>query len=696
MPDAHDNPLLQPWNSPLGLPPFAAIRADHFAAAFDQAMAGQRDEIEVIRNNEDPPSFANTIAALDRSGRLLDRINRLFFNLAASETSPELQTVERLMAPRLAAHHSAIHLDAGLFARIDALHRQCATLGLAPEERRLLARVHLDFVRAGAALAPPARARLAAINEQLAELDTRFSQNLLADEGALALALHDPSELDGLPEALRGAAQAAANERGLAQAWAITLSRSLLVPFLTCSTRRDLREAAWRAWTRRGENAGDHDNRPVMREILALRHELAQLHGYRCYADYALVDRMAGTPAAVTELLAAVWQPARANAAAECDRLGAMARSRGVTEPIEAWDWRYWAEQTRAAQIGFDDDALKPYLSLDRMQAAAFDTAKRLFGIDFIPRPDVATYHPDVRVFEVRDAQRGLVGTFLADHFARPTKRSGAWMSSYRAQSRSAGDTLPVIVNNNNFAKAPDGGPTLLSVDDVRTLFHEFGHGLHGLLSDVTYERLAGTEVLADFVELPSQLFEHWAFEDSVLARHACHHATGAPMPPTLLAKFRAARHWNKGFETVEYAASALVDMALHGQPDAVTDGVAFEQDELGRIGMPPEIVPRHRLPHFGHLFSGSAYAAGYYVYLWAEVLAADAYDAFTERGDPFDAAVASRLRRHIYASGATLDPADAFRAFRGRDPRIGPMLANRGLVATAAAAHRDSPLPLV
>jgi peptidyl-dipeptidase Dcp len=682
MSDTQGNPLLGRWDTPFGLPPFAAIKPEHFVPAFDHALQLHAAEIEAIAARAEAPDFANTLAALDASGAVLGRIEKVFHNLAASETSPELQAVEREMSPRLAAHHSAIHLHAGLFARIDALHLRRSELGLDAEAARLLDRVHLDFVRAGARLSAQAKTRLAAIVERLAVLSTRFGQNVLADEAAFRLVLKDERDLLGLPADLRAAARSAAEQRGEPDAWLITLSRSLVAPFLTFSERRDLRELAFKAWVRRGENDGEHDNRPIAREMLALRNELARLHGYRNYADYALVDRMAGTPAAVAKLLAEVWEPAKARAATECDALRATALAYGETHGIEPWDWRFYAEKVRRAHYGFDDAALKPYFSLDRMLEAAFATAQKLFGVRFVERPDLHAYHPDVRVFEVRNRDDVVMGVFLSDNFARSTKRGGAWMSAYRYQSRAAGGTIPIIVNNNNFAKAPSGQPTLLSADDVRTLFHEFGHGLHGLLSQVTYERLSGTQVLRDFVELPSQIFEHWAFEPEVLKRHALHHATGERIPDELIAMLHAARRWNQGFETVEYTACALVDMALHAREDA--DGVdisAFERTELARIGMPREIVLRHRLPHFGHLFQGGGYAAGYYVYLWAEVLDCDGYDAFVEAGDPFDAAIAERLRRYVYASGGTLDPAAAFRAFRGRDPVVGPMLESRGLI---------------
>jgi len=683
MTETTDNPLLRTWNTPFGLPPFDSIRPEHFAPAFDHAMRSHRAEIDVISANPEPATFDNTLAALDRGGRELTRISQVFFNLAASETSPALQAVEREMSPRLAGHYSAIHLDARLFSRIDAVMQRRAELALTPEQSRLVERIHLDFVRAGARLSGAARTRYAAIEERLAALTTRFSQNVLADEASFRLVLKDERDLAGLPADLRAAAREAAHERGEPDVWMITLSRSLVAPFLMFSDRRDLRQQVFDAWNRRGEHDGEHDNRPVAREILALRNEQARLHGYRHYADYALVDRMAGTPEAVARLVEQIWEPAKVRAAEERDALREIAAAEGATHAIEPWDWRYYAEKVRKARYRLDDAAIKPYFSLERMLAAAFDTAHRLFGIRFVERKDLHAYHPDVRVFEVRGGKDGdrMIGVFLSDNFARPTKRGGAWMSAYRWQSRIDGDVLPIVVNNNNFAKAPAGEPTLLSADDVRTLFHEFGHGLHGLLSNVTYERLSGTHVLRDFVELPSQIFEHWGVEPAVLKRHALHHATNEPIPDALIERLLEARRFNKGIDTVEYTACALVDMALHARPDAGgVDIGEFERAELERIGMPRDIVPRHRLPHFGHLFSGSSYAAGYYVYQWAEVLDADGFDAFVEAGDPFDPEVAGRLLRYVYSSGGTLPPAEAYRAFRGRDPSVGPLLAKIGL----------------
>ena len=475
---------------------------------------------------------------------------------------------------------------------------------------------------------------------------------------------------------------AAAAERGQAEGYAITLSRSSIVPFLTFSQRRDLRETAWRAWTTRGEHAGEHDNRPLIGEIVRLRHEQAQLLGYRTYADYALEDRMAREPAAVHRLLDDVDQRAQRALVRERAALDDIRRAAGEGAALEPWDWRFWAEQVRQRQYALDDAEVKPYFALDAMVRAAFDCAERLFGIRFQPRTDLQLYHPDVQAYEVLDAAGAPVGLFLHDNFARPSKRSGAWMNGFHWQNRNGGTTRPVIINNNNFAK---GDPTLLSFDDVRTLFHEFGHGLHGLLSDVTYEELSGTSVLRDFVELPSQLFEHWTAEPEVLRRHARHVHTGQPIPDALIARIQAAQTFGQAYETVRYCASAIVDMAVHAHPDPakVDDWTAFEAQVLRERGLPAAVGLNHRLAHFQHLFAGG-YAAGYYVYLWAEVLDCDAFDAFREAGDPFAPAVAERLKRCIYASGNTMEPSRAYEAFRGRAPRLEPLLAHKGLLEPA------------
>lgn len=687
---ATSNPLVQPWNTPFGLPPFHDVRPEHFKPAFEQALAEHLADVEAIAADPEPPSFDNTVAALDRSGRLLARVDALFQNLGSSETNPALQAVEREMAGPLAAHQSAVYMNARLFQRIDSLHAQRETLLLTPEQKRLLERFHLDFVRSGAKLPAADQKRYAQVVQRLAELTTTFSQNVLADESSYRLVLRDERDLAGLPDFVRAAARQAAAERGVTEGAVITLSRSHIVPFLTFSERRDLREQAWRAWVTRGEHEGPHDNRTVAREILTLRREQARLHGYASYADYALTDTMAGTQAAVDELLQKVWKPAAVRAEEERAALQALATEQGQAAPIEAWDWRYYAEKVRQARYALDEAEIKPYFPLDRMVEAAFDCAGRLFGVRFVVRPDLPAYHPDVKVYEVRQqADDAVVGLFVHDNFARPTKRSGAWMSLLRHQSRGAAGeaVLPIVLNNNNFAKGAPGEPTLLSFDDARTLFHEFGHGLHGLLSNVTYERLSGTHVLRDFVELPSQLFEHWLAEREVLKRHARHHATGEAIPDALIDRIEAAARFNQGYETLRYLASARVDLAIHALTDAeAPDVVTFEREETARMGLPAAVGMNHRLPHFQHLFSGDSYAAGYYVYLWAEVLDADGYDAFTEAGNPFDAKVAQRLREFIYSSGNSREPREAYRAFRGRDPVVQPMLRERGLLDPVVA----------
>ena len=684
------NPLLQPWNTPYGMVPFGEFSADDFVPAFAVALSSHRDELNAIAQNPAAPTFENTLVAFDRAGRLLNRIKLAFDNLAASETSPALQLAEREMAAPLAAHGNWIYMHQALFNRIDTLFQKRQSLGVNSEQLRLLERVHTDFVRAGAKLKPDAQKRYGELIEQLAVLTTQFTQNVLADEASFQLVLTTEADLAGLPASLRAAAKQAAIERKLPDAHVITLSRSLVMPFLITSDRRDLREQAYKAWGARGEHAGAHDNRALAAKIIQLRLEQATLQGYKNYAEYAVADNMAATPQAVDDLLMQVWNRAKPKALLERDALQAMAIPLGHDMEIEAWDWRYYAEKVRQARYDFDESAVKPYFSLDRMVEALFDCANRLFGITMVLKPDIKTYHADVKFYEVINGHQKLIGVFLHDNFARATKRGGAWMNVYRAQSGIEssinGDmlpsTLPIVVNNNNFAKGAAGSPTLLSFDDARTLFHEFGHGLHGLLSNVEYERLAGTRVLRDFVELPSQLFEHWLSEPGVLKQHARHIETNEPISDEMLTRLQAARKFNQGFETVEFVASALVDMALHATTDAENiDITAFEAAQLKRIDMPREISMRHQLPHFNHLFSSAAYAAGYYVYLWAEVLDADGYQAFVEAGDPFDAATAKRLLKYIYSSGNTLPPMQAYEAFRGRAPTVEAMLRKKGLV---------------
>lgn len=686
-----DNPLLRDGAGPSGLPDFAAVKPDHFPPAFDAALKAHRAEIAAIAGQPAAPDFVNTVDALEQSGAALTRIANVFFVLAGADTSDALQAVERDVAPLLSRHDSEIFLDAALFGRIDALwrrHRAGELTGeqaLSAEQARVLERYHVRFMRAGAALDRDSKARLGSIGERLASLGTAFGQNVLADESDYTLVLDD-DDLAGLPDFVRAAAKAAAEERGHAGKHAVTLLRSSIEPFLTFSARRDLREKAHRAWLARGEGGGKTDNRAIIAEMVALRAERARLMGYDNFAAFRLDDQMARTPQAARDLLDQVWGQAKRRAGTEREELQAMIRAEGGNFTLAPWDWRYYAEKVRKARFDLDEGQIKPYLQLDKMIEMAFEAARRLFGLSFTPA-DIPLYHPDARAWRVTGRDGREIGLFIGDYFARPSKHSGAWMTSFRDQERLAGTVTPIIVNVMNFAKPRPGEPALLSFDDATTLFHEFGHGLHGLLSDVTYPLLAGTNVATDFVELPSQLYEHWLTVPDLLGAYAHHYKTGEPMPRALIDKVLAAKTFNQGCATIEYTSSALVDLDLHGRPaEAGLDVSAFERDSLARIGMPDDIVMRHRLPHFQHLFSGDGYAAGYYSYMWSEVLDADAFAAFTEAGDPFDPATAKRLHDFIYSAGNRRDPAEAYKAFRGRMPSVDALLKKRGLIETEAA----------
>ncbi|ADP71795.1 Peptidyl-dipeptidase Dcp [Rhodomicrobium vannielii ATCC 17100] len=682
------NILLQDWDTPFGLPPFQAIRDEDFIPAFEDAMRTHRAEIETIANDGNEPTFANTVEALERAGRALTKVANVFFNLSSADTNDTRQAIERDIGPKLAKHSMAIYTDPKLFGRIDALAAKADTLGLDGEQRRLLERYHKRFIRAGAKLDAAGKARLTEINSRLSELHTAFSQNVLAAEKAFQLVLDGEADLAGLPDFVREGAAMAAEERGLHGKHVITLSRASVEPFLEFSTRRDLREKAYRAYFARGEGGeGASDNTPLIREILALRAELATLLGFSTYAAYQIDDAMAKTPATARDLLEKVWAGAKRRADAEAAALAALAQAEGHNEPLAGWDWHYYAEKQRKAEFDIDGAALKPYFELDAMIAAAFETAHRLFGLSFEERRDLPIYHPDVRAWTVKNRDGKPLALFVGDYFARPSKRSGAWMSDFREQSRIDGEVLPIIVNVLNFTKGGDGKPSLLSLDDVRTLFHEFGHGLHGMLSNVTYPGLSGTSVDRDFVELPSQLYENWALQPEILNRFARHVETGEPLSQAIVDKLHAVRKFNQGFATAEYTASALYDLAIH-EVDNVEgiDPIAFEKELRASLGVPDAIALRHRAPHFQHIFAGGGYAAGYYTYLWAEVMEADAFNAFEEAGSVFDPQVAERLHRFVYSSGGTLKPDEAYRAFRGRDPEVGPLLEKRGLAESESA----------
>jgi peptidyl-dipeptidase Dcp len=679
-----DNPFFEDWTTPDEVPPFAAIKPGHFAPAYARAFAEHEAEVNAVAGQTAAPDFVNTIAALELSGRALARVEQVFGLLVGADSDDALLQIERELSPQVASHWNKFRTNAALFRRVDTLMRQSDTLGLTAEQKRVLERYHTSFRRAGAALDGAAKQRLGEIVKRLAELGTTFSQNVLADEQAFTLSLHDEAELAGLPEFMRDAMKSDAQERGV-DGYAVTLSRSSAEPLLQFSERRDLREKVYRAFVSRGDNGGATDNKAIIAEMVRLRAERARLLGYADFVHYRLDDAMAKTETAVRGLLDTVWTRARARAETDRDALQALAQEEGSNFALAPWDWRYYAEKLRQQRCDVDEAAIKPYLSLQRMIEAAFYTAQRLFGLRFAERSDVPVWHPDVRIWEVRGSDSAEIGLFFGDYFARPSKRSGAWMTSLRDQEKLAGDVRPLIINVCNFAKAAHGEPTLLSFDDARTLFHEFGHALHGLLSSVTYPSISGTNVATDFVELPSQLYEHWLEQPDVLRRFARHYQTDAPMPEELLQRLIAARNFDQGFGTVEYVASAIVDLDFHSQSSPGTiDPTAFEATALARIGMPEEIAMRHRPPHFDHVFSGGGYAAAYYSYMWSEVLDADAFEAFAETGDIFDPATAQRLRQTIYGAGGAQDPVDAYKAFRGRLPSPEALLRKRGLADTA------------
>ena len=685
--EAIANPLLKAWQTPLETPPFAEIKPEHFLPAFEQAFADHSAEVAAITHDPALPDFDNTITALERSGKLLSKVSAVFYDLVSAHSNPAILEIDKEVSPRMARHWNPIMMNAVLFGRIAMLHEKRASLGLTGEQMRLLERTYTRFHRSGAGLDEAAKVRMAEINERLAHLGTSFSHHLLGDEQQWFMELGE-GDRAGLSDTFVAAAKAAAEERGMAGKAIVTLSRSSVEPFLQSSQRRDLREKVYKAFTARGDNGNANDNNATIVEILRLREETAKILGFPTYAAYRLEDSMAKTPEAVRGLLERVWKPARAKALADRDQLQEMITAEGGNFRLEAWDWRYYAEKLRQAKANFDDAAIKPYLSLDNMIAAAFDCATRLFGITFAERSDIPVWHPDVRVWEIKAADGSHKALFYGDYFARPSKRSGAWMTSLRDQQKLDGDIAPLIINVCNFAKGADGQPSLLSPDEARTLFHEFGHGLHGILSNVTYPSLSGTAVFTDFVELPSQLYEHWQERPEVLQTFARHYQTGEPLPQDLLDRFLAARRFNQGFATVEFVSSALIDLEFHTQPAAASKDVrAFEQAELEKIGMPKEIALRHRPTQFGHIFSGDHYAAGYYSYMWSEVMDADAFGAFEDAGNIFDPAVAKRLHDNVYSSGGSVDPEAAYVAFRGREPEPDALLRRRGLLDVPKAA---------
>jgi len=683
------NPLLAPWAGPYGgVPPFDKARVEQLKPALEAGMAAMLAEIERIVANPGPADFDNTIAALERAGRELDRVQTVYGIYSSNLNDAAVQAVEREMAPRLAAFQDQITQNEALFKRIAAVYETRETSGLTPEQQRLTWLRYTNFVRAGAKLDAAAKQRLSAINQQLAGLYTRFSQNVLADENDQQVVIENEADLAGLTESARaGAAQVAAS-RGMPGKWVIANTRSSIEPFLTYSTRRDLREKVWRMFVNRGDGGGATDNNAIVSEILALRAERAKLLGYATHAHWRLENAMAKDPTRAMALMEAVWTPAVARVREEVADMQAIADQEGAGIRIEPWDYRYYAEKVRKAKYDLDETEITPYLQLENLREGMFYMARELLGFHFKQVTDgsVPVFHPDVRVWEVNDPQGKLVGLWYFDPYARQGKRSGAWMSEYRPQERFDGKVKTIVSNNSNFVKGKPGEPVLISWTDAQTLFHEFGHALHGLSSNVNYPSLAGTRVARDYVEFPSQLLEHWLSTPEILNRYALHYQTGKPIPPELVQKIMNAETFNQGFKTVEYLSSALIDMKLHLAGAQSIDPDRFERETLAALGMPSEIVMRHRTPQFMHVFASDGYSAGYYSYLWSDTLTADAWEAFTEAGGPWDKAVARRLRDHVFSVGNTIDPADGYRAFRGRDAGIDALMRKRGFPVPAGA----------
>ena len=682
---AGSSPLIAPWGGPFGgVPPFDAVSIEQFKPALEEGMAAQLAAIDRITAAIDPPTFANTIEALERADRVIKRVMSVYGVWGSTLNTPEFQAVETEMAPKLAAFQDRITQNVKLFERIATVYEARETLSLTPEQKRLAWLYHTSFVRAGAKLTPEAKPRVSEINQRLASLFTAFSQNVLADENDHVLFLESEQELAGLPGSFRAAAAAAAESRGKQGQWAVTNTRSSVEPFLSYSDRRDLREKVWRSFVNRGDNGDARDNKRIVSEILALRAERAKLLGYATHAHWRLENAMAKTPERALALLEAVWTPALARVREEVADMQAIADQEGAGVKLAAWDYRYYAEKVRSAKYALDESAVKPYLQLDRLREGMFSVAERVFGLRFSPVRGVSVYHPDVAVYEVKELAGRHVGLWYFDPYARPYKQSGAWMNAYRDQERFDGEITTIVSNNSNFVRGRPGEPVLIGWKDAETLFHEFGHALHGLASNVRYPSLAGTSVARDYVEFPSQILERWLPTREVLERFALHHQTGEPLPAELVAKIERAVTFNQGFDTVEYLASALVDMKLHLAGATPIDPDAFERDTLKALGMPEEIVMRHRTPQFGHVFAGDSYSAGYYSYLWSDTLSADAWEAFTSAGGPYDPAVAKRLRDQVFSIGNTVDPADAYRAFRGRDAGIEALMRKRGFPAPA------------
>ncbi len=676
------NPFFMQWDTPFGVPPFDKIKLEHYQPAFAKGMELQKAEVDAIVQDAAAPTFQNTVEALERSGSMLDCVANVFFAMKSSMTTDELEVIAKDVAPQLSEHGDEIHLNQPLFKRIATVYQQRDQLELTPEQGKLLEEQYKEFVRGGAKLSPEKKSRLMEINARLSVLSLKFGENVLKENNRFELVIEDQADLAGLPDGVIAAAAETAAERGYEGQWVFTLHKPSMIPFLQYSERRDLREKIYMGYINRGNHDDRLDNKETLVEMAALRVERAKLLGYDTHADYVLEENMAKQPDNVYKLLDEVWEPALKRAKAEVAEMQEMIEADGGGFQLQSWDWWYYAERVKKAKFDLDEEMLRPYFKLENVLDGVFEVARRLYGLQFEERTDLPVYHEDVTAFEVKEADGTHVGILYVDYFPRASKRGGAWMGEFRQQARIDGhDIRPIIYNVGNFSKPTGDKPSLLSFEEVQTLFHEFGHGLHGLLSNCTYESLAGTNVARDFVELPSQIMENWASDPRVLKIYARHYQTGEPMPDALIEKIRKARHFNQGFATTEYLAASYLDMDWHtlNEPRPDIDAMEFENASMDRIGLIPEIIPRYRSPYFQHIFAGG-YSSGYYSYLWAEVLDADAFEAFKETGDVFDPATAKAFRENILARGGTVEPMTLYKQFRGKEPGTEPLLKRRGL----------------
>ncbi len=689
------NPLEQTWDTPFGIPPFENIKDEHYMPAFEKGMEVNLAEIDAIVNNPDNPTFANTLEELQRSGKLLSQVQNVFYNLASSNTNPKLQELQRELSPMLSAHADKISLNEKLFQRVDAVWKDRNNLKLNSEQTKLLEDTRKQFVRSGALLNAEEKARITEINSELSELTTAFGQNLLAETNGFELLL-SKDDLAGLSEGvIAAAAENAAKKMEEAESeddkekykdkYIFTPHRTSMYPFLTESSRRDLREKLYKSYVLRGDNDNETDNKTIAAKISKLRAERAKLMGYKTHAHFMLEERMLKSPEEVYDLLMQLWRPALQRAKREVADMQAVVDQEGGNFKIAAWDWWQYSEKVRKAKYDLDEAAIKPYLSLDNVLKGVFETTNKLWGLTYKELVDINTYHPDARVWEVIDKDGSHLGIFIGDYFTRSNKRGGAWMSSFKAQSNLDGKERPVVVNVCNFPAPVGDDPSLLSFENVTTLFHEFGHAMHGLLTNVTYESMSGTNGPRDFTEFPAQILEHWASEPSILKSFATHYKTGEVIPDELITKLLKASKFNQGFANTEYLAASLLDMDWHTitADEALKDADAFEEASLSRIGLIEEIAPRYRSTYFAHIFSGG-YAAGYYSYVHSAVLDSDGFEAFKETGDVFNPELAAKLRTHIYEKGSTEEAMQLYTQFRGRKPKIDALLKVRGLDGSA------------